>query len=127
VFLYPTPQALVAEGLAMTALEQVGAPSHTEGVVLAVREALLPIRANIAMLMDEGAMSLDEARAYARRWMLESDAHVAKAVDGVVARSWQPYGSCYVEGLRLCRAFVAREPDGFRRLLAEPLTPADLA
>jgi hypothetical protein len=126
VFLYPTPQALVAEGLAMIALEQVGVPSGVEGVVLAAREALLPVRANLAILLDEGSMSVDEARAYAHRWMLEPRARVDKAVDALLAHPWRPYTSCYPEGLRLCRAFAAREPDGFRRLLAEPLTTADL-
>jgi hypothetical protein len=126
VFLYPTPQALIAEGLAMIALEQVDAVDGIGGVVLATMETLLPVRTNIAILLDEHGASVDDARAYARRWMLESDARVDKAVNGLVTRSWRPYASCYPEGLKLCRAFAGREPDGFRRLLTEPLTPADL-
>jgi hypothetical protein len=126
VFLYPTPQALIAEGLAMIALEQIDAVDGISGVVLAAMEELLPVRANIAILLDEQDASVKDARAYARRWMLESDARVDKAVDALVKHPWRPYASCYPEGLELCRAFAAREPDGFRRLLAEPLTPADL-
>jgi hypothetical protein len=126
VFLYPTPQALIAEGLATIALEQVEAVDGIGGVVLATMEALLPVRANIAILLDEHGASVDDARAYARCWMLESDARVDKAVNGLVTRSWRPYVSCYPEGLELCRTFARREPDGFRRLLTEPLTTADL-
>jgi hypothetical protein len=131
VFVDPTPQALVAEGLAMIAREQVPAlggayDDQMVRVALAVMEALAPVRANIAILVDEHGVSVDDARAYARRWMLEPDARVDKAVDGLLARPWRPYESCYPEGHKLCRAFAQRQPDGFRRLLAEPLTTADL-
>ena len=128
LFLHPTPQALVAEGLAQIALEQVGATpaDDTARVVLTAREALLPVRTNIAILLDERGMSIDDARAYARRWMLDPDAKIDKAIDHLLTRSWPPYESCYPEGLRLCRAFAARQPNGFRRLLTEPLTTADL-
>jgi hypothetical protein len=110
----------------MIALEQIDTVDGISGVVLAAMEELLPIRANIAILLDEDDASVEDARAYARQWMLESDAHVDRAVDALVKRPWRPYESCYPEGLKLCRAFAAREHDGFRRLLAEPLTPADL-
>jgi hypothetical protein len=40
--------------------------------------------------------------------------------------TWRAYISCYVEGLPLCRAFVAGDPARFERLLSEPLTPDDL-
>jgi hypothetical protein len=43
------------------------------------------------------------------------------------AECWTPYESCYTEGASLCRAFAEREPDGFRRLLTEPLTTSDLS
>jgi hypothetical protein len=144
VFLYPTPQALVAEGIAQVALrcllgddaEYVAAERlrplgiayepETAAAVRAAREALGPVRTNVALLLDEGRASVDEARAYARRWMLEPDAHVDRAVRLLLARSWAPYESCYPEGLRLVRAFVDRERDGFRRLLTEQLTTSDL-
>jgi hypothetical protein len=34
--------------------------------------------------------------------------------------------TCYVEGLPLCRSFVAGDPARFRRLLTEQLIPSDL-
>jgi hypothetical protein len=143
VFLYPTPQALVAEGIAQVGLEALLAgPAErvaacvlrplgiaydvaTARVVRSVKEALGHVRPNIAMLLDEGR-STDEVRAYARRWMLEPDDEVDRAVEAVARRAWRPYESCYPHGLALCRVFVRREPQGFQRLLAEPLTTADL-
>jgi hypothetical protein len=142
VYLYPTPQALVAEGLAQLALENVlgdeaeyfGAEclrplgvaydAETAAVVRAVKEALVPVRANVATLLDDGDER--EARAYARRWMLEPDEQVDRAIRAIRDRAWPAYESCYPEGLTLCRAFVAGRPDGFRRLLTEQLTTADL-
>jgi hypothetical protein len=94
--------------------------------VRAVREALGPIRPNIAILLDEHGTSLDEARAFARCWMLDSDEHVDKAVEAIAERAWPHYESCYPEGLRLCRAFVDRVPGGLRRLLTEQLTTTDV-
>jgi hypothetical protein len=121
---YPTPQALVAEGLAQIGLEQLG---DAGGVVRAVNEALLPIRSSIA-IRRRRARRLGGRRARLRAPLddLECDAHVVKALEWLLARSWRPDESCYPEGLRLCRALAERGPAGFRRLLAEPLTTADL-
>jgi hypothetical protein len=142
VFLFPTPQALVAEGLAQMALQSVLGQDAEDvaaeclrplgirydarkaAVVRAVKEALGAVRANVAMLLDAGDEA--QARSYARRWMIESDEHVDRAVRAVRDGPWRPYESCYPEGLRLCRSYVAREPDGFRRLLTEQLTTSDL-
>ena len=41
--------------------------------------------------------------------------------------TWRAYIYCYVEGLPLCRRFVAGDPARFERLLSEQLIPADLA
>jgi hypothetical protein len=40
--------------------------------------------------------------------------------------AWPPYESCYAEGLVLSRGFAERKPDGFRRLLSEQRTTADV-
>ena len=140
VFLYSTPQALVAEGIAQLALEaalgdaaeSVGAAclrplgipydAETAARIRAAKELLLPVAQNIALL----GLSRDDAWAYARRWMLEGDDFVDKAIDSHLALTWRPYTSCYPEGLRLCRAFVAGDRARFARLLREQLTPADL-
>jgi len=143
VFLYPTPQALVAEGIGELALEALlgeradevaaeclqplGIPydAETAAVYRQVDRALLPVQANLAMLLDEGR-SHDEARAYARRWLLEDDKYVGKVLSSLTTRRWAPVESCYPEGLGLCRRFTDGDPARFRRLLQEQLTTVDL-
>ncbi len=144
VFVYPTPQALMAEGIAMLApevllgeaIEEVGARClrplgidyDTEGSVV-VRQAhglLLPVIANLAVMLDEGRVDRAGMIAYARRWRFDDDAHVERIVDNVCEQRWPPYQSCYTEGLRRCRRFVNSDPQRFGRLLREQLTPAAL-
>lgn len=140
VFLYPTPQALVAEGIAQLALEMalgddaddvaaaclrplgIAYDAETAVRVRAAKELLLPVLQNVALL----DLPREDAWAYLRRWMIDSDAHVDKTIDSYLALAWRPYTSCYPEGLRLARAFVGGDSARFTRLLREPLTPADL-
>jgi hypothetical protein len=143
VYLYPTPQVVVAEGIAELGLEvllgaeadAVGAQClrplgiaydiGTAAVYRRAEELLLPIRANIAMLLDDGR-SLDEMRSYARRWMLEDDEFVDAFVESLSSDRWPAYESCYAESLPLCRRFVDGDLARFERLLREQLTPRDL-
>ena len=39
---------------------------------------------------------------------------------------WRSYVTTYPNGYRLCKEFVAGDPERFKRLLTEQLTPADL-
>jgi hypothetical protein len=143
-FVYPTQQALIAEGIAMHAraallgadadtlaaevLRPLGIDYDAEVAAVAseVWTALFPVRVNLSMRLDGGQVDEAGALAYARRWMVEDDAYVEKAVHDMLEDPWPPYDSCYTEGHALVRAYAAREPDGFRRLLFEPLTTADL-
>ena len=90
VMVYPTAQPLVSEGTAMVALEALlgddaeevaaaclrplGIPYDVEtaAVVRSAKEALVPLQQNIELL----GLSREEARAYARRWLLEPDESV---------------------------------------------------
>jgi|SRR5579884_569571 len=144
VWVYTTPQALVAEGIAMIApelllgeeIEEVGAAClrpfgidyDIAGSAAARRahELLVPLRADFALRIDEGRVDRDGVFAEARRWMLEDDAYVARVVDNLHDSDWPPYESCYPEGLRLARAHVAGDAARFDRLLREQLTPAEL-
>jgi hypothetical protein len=83
------------------------------------------VRPNIAMMLDERA-SPEQARAYARRWMVEDDRQVDRRVRNLEELLWRPYESCYTDGLALCRRFTNSDPSRFRRLLHEQLTPSDL-
>jgi hypothetical protein len=144
VFVFPTPQALIAEGIATYAceallgreadglgagmLERLGIP-YDAGIAAAARtaeRALLPVRANIAILLDERAISTDAAYAYARRWMLEPDELITHRIQALLADPWRPYESCYPEGLAITDRFCAGDPARFRRLLREQLTIPDL-
>jgi hypothetical protein len=144
VWVYPTPQALMAEGIAMLApeillgeeIEEVGAQClRPLGIVYdmagsaAVRRAkelLVAVRSNLALMLDEGRIDRSSMRAYARRWLLEDDGYVDRVVENLRERPWPPYESCYPEGLRACRRFVDGDEDRFGQLLREQLTPATL-
>jgi hypothetical protein len=145
IFLVGTPQCLMAEGLADLALEallgerpesivadlfaSLGERYDAEVVqrVRGASEALGSVRQNAAFLLHEDGMAPDEVSAYVQRWSLLPKQRADKAVQFLTDPTWRAYITCYVEGLRLCQAFVAGDPARFERLLTEPLLPADLA
>lgn len=144
IFLVGTPQCLLAEGLADLALEVIagarpepvvaehlrplGIPYDPEvaAAVSVAGEALNAVRANVAWKLHEDGVSVDAAVAYLERWALLPKARAEKAVEFLTSPTWRAYISCYVEGLPLCRAFVAGDPTCFATLLTEQLVPADL-
>jgi hypothetical protein len=144
VYVYPTPQALISEGLASYALEallgiraeQIAAEclqpagiAYDHGTAAAVRRAeelLLPVRSNIALMLDRGATSI-EIHDYARAWLLDDAEQIDKAISHLEARSWRPYESCYPVALDLCRQYASSDRRRFKSLLHHQLTPADLA
>ncbi len=145
VWVYPTPQALIAEGIAMVApeillgeeieevsarcLQPLGIVYDTAGsaAVRQAKELLLSVRTNLALMLDEGQIDQAGMRAYARRWLLEDDSYVNRVVESMRDRRWPPYESCYTEGLHACRRFVGGDPERFGQLLREQLTPATLS
>ena len=144
VYVYPTPQAVISEGLASYGLEallgseadQIAADSlrpagipydhETASAVRAAETLLLPVRSNIALMLHDGAASL-EAHEYARAWLLDDREQIDQAIDRLQARSWRPYESCYPVGLALCHQYATANPNGFHDLLHRQLTPAELA
>ncbi len=143
-YVYPTPQALISEGIACHALEALlgdeaeevaarclqplGIPFDVE-TARAVREAgelLLGVRPNIAIMLDEGDVVAEDVHAYARRWLLDDDRLVARSLEGLQARAWRPYESCYPAGLELCRRYAAGDTARFGELLHRQLTPGQL-
>lgn len=148
IFLVGTPQCLLAEGLADLGLEVVvsgdaaevaamaaghlkplGIPFDEE-VVAAVGRAgdgLSRVRGNVALLLHERGGSVDDAVAYAERWALLPRNRAEKLVQFLTDETWRAYMTCYVEGLPLCRSFVAGDPSRFERLVTEQLTPDQLA
>jgi hypothetical protein len=143
VYVYPSPQAVISEGLACLAIEAllgedaervaaaclapagIAYDHETAAVVRQAEELLLPVRSNIALMLDGGSTSA-EAREYARTWLLDEPAQIEKAIDHLEGRAWRPYESCYPVGLNLCRRYVAGEHRRFSHLLRRQLTPDDL-
>ncbi|MEY2435702.1 MAG: hypothetical protein QOF97_538 [Acidimicrobiaceae bacterium] len=145
IFLVGTPQCLLAEGLADLGLEVI-VPDRAHEVVAehlrplgirydaevaaAVAEAgeLLgnAVRGNIALLLHADGADADAAIAYGERWGLLPRNRAEKAVEFQTDPTWRAYIFCYIDGLRLCRRFVAGDPARFERLITEALLPEDL-
>jgi hypothetical protein len=141
VFLYSTPQALTAEGIAQLAVELalatdvvseclgrlgIGWDADIARAAWELKTTMQPLRTNIALAMDEDGMTRDETWGYARAWLLEPDDYVTFLVDGVFGAAWPPYLACYDLGLRLCRAAVNGDTSRFEKLLREQISTPDL-
>ncbi|MEY2450492.1 MAG: hypothetical protein QOD92_66 [Acidimicrobiaceae bacterium] len=146
IFLVGTPQCLLAEGLADLGLEVI-VPSRRHETVAehlyplgirydaeiasAVADAgeLLgnAVRGNVALLLHVDGASEDDAVAYAERWGLLPRNRAQKVVEFQTDPTWRAYIFCYIDGLRLCRRYVAGDPARFERLITEALLPEDLA
>jgi hypothetical protein len=144
IFLVGTPQCLLAEGLADLGIEVLLGPDHEllleahlrplgipydTDVVAAVRhagETLGAVRGNAAWLLHQDGRPPAEVVSYLERWSLLPRARAEKAVEFLTDPTWRAYISCYIEGLRLCRVFVAGDPQRVERLLTEQLVPSDL-
>jgi hypothetical protein len=144
IFLVPTPQSIVAEGIA-----EVGPELLLDADVLARLERLLagrgidydakrgqaieqavePLRSvavDAALLVHEEGRPRDEAQAYLRRWALvdaERAAHMFSFVDDP---TWRAYPITYAAGRDMCRAWVGGDPARFRRLLTEQIRVSEL-
>jgi hypothetical protein len=141
-----TPECLLAEGLADLGLEVI-VPDHRHELLAAhLRPLGIPydaevasavadaselvgnaVRGNIALLLHEDGLSADDAVAYAERFGLLPHNRAAKVVEFQTDPTWRAYIFCYIDGLRLCRRFVAGDPARFERLITEALLPEDLA
>jgi hypothetical protein len=145
IFLVGTPQCLLAEGLADLGLEVLLGPKpepvvaehlrpldirYDAEVIAAVSEAseaLGAVRANAAWRLHAEGADPDVVVDEVARWALLPRARAAKAVEFLLHPTWRAYVTCYVDGLRLCRRYVAGDPARFVDLLSEQLVPDDLA
>lgn len=144
IFLVGTPQCLLAEGLADLALEALLGPNnepilaellHPLGIrydaevvaaISSAGEALSAVRGNAALLLHDRKRPEEEAVEELERWGLLSHERAVKSISFLTHPTWRAYIFCYVEGLPLCRGFVAGDPARFERLLSEQFVPADL-
>jgi len=142
--LVPTPQSLVAEGIAETGPRLVlddGSRNALSELFQReelpwdarrgweIREARTPLRAvglDAALLLHEQGASEDEAKAYVERWALATPTQAAQTVRFATDPTWRAYPITYSAGRRLCGAFVAGDPARFRRLLTEEVRVGEL-
>ena len=138
-----SPEAVISEGVAMTgpallvgdgqqlAAEVLGRLGFAYDAELGSRVAearrlLLPIAANLAMLIHDRGASPDEARDYADTWSLQPADRVAKQIDSQLRSPSPPYQHTYWQGLELVEAHVSGDPKRFRALLTARLLPREL-
>jgi hypothetical protein len=143
--LVPTPQSLIAEGIATIApwllLEGAGAEAladvvRREGGVeldldlaLAVGRTLEPCRwanVNAALMLHEGEAKESEVQAYLARWGLltpEMAAHLIRFLQEPTSRT---YIITYLAGRELTRAYIGADAARFRRLLTEQVRVGEL-
>jgi hypothetical protein len=143
IVLLPTPQSVIAEGIASMApsvlLDRTPEPfvalADAAGIdadfarAAAVESALEDCRwveVNAAHMLYGDGKEEDEVRAYLERWALldrELSAHAVRFLRGATARS---YIICYAAGRERCAAYVAGDPARFRRLLSEQVRVGEL-
>jgi hypothetical protein len=139
-----SPEAVISEGIAMTGPELVAGDGQELAAevlgrlgfaydaevgsrVVKARESLLPIAANVAMLLNDRGASAEDARAYSSTWSLQPDDRVAKQVDSQLRSSSPPYQHTYWQGHELVSAHVGGDPARFRELLTARVLPSELA
>jgi hypothetical protein len=143
--LVPTPQSLIAEGIAKLApevlLDREGGPALAAIVVRdagvefdleharAVEQALEPCdwaQVNAALLLHDGGASEAEVYEYLERWALLTPQWADHMLRFFAEPTSRSYVITYAAGRELCRSYVVREPDGFRRLLGEQVRVGEL-
>ncbi len=138
------PEVVITEGLAVNALAEAVREDGLRGLLdeagdLGVRMDpevaevvheeewnLFAAGTNAARMLHEDGISTGDAEAYLLEWTLETPERVAKTVRFLTDPGIRTYSPAYTHGRRLCRAFIDRTPDGFRRLLTEQLTVSSL-
>jgi hypothetical protein len=143
IVLLPTPQSVIAEGIASMApsvlldrapdvFAALADSAGTDGdfarlaAVESVLEACRWVEVNAAHMLYGDGKGEDEVRAYLERWALldaELSAHAIRFLRGRTART---YIICYSAGRELCAAYAGGDPDRFRRLLSEQVRVGEL-
>jgi hypothetical protein len=144
ILLIHTPECLVAEGIATNAIEQALGEDWTAlaaeilraldipfdeeiaRVVVTATGQLQDVDVNIAVSVAEDGWNESAAVEYHRRWALSPEDRARRAVAFDTHPMWSIYVPTYSYGERLVRAFSESRDAGFRSLLTEQLTTADL-
>jgi hypothetical protein len=145
IALVPTPQALVAEGIAEAggeivlddeALEEAFAVMRRHGLEASDPELLLRLRQvaerlgtvsqNAALMIHEDGVSQSDAAAYIAKWSLRPLNEAEQSVAFVTDPTWRAYVITYDAGLELCRRYIGGDPARLRRLLTEHVRIGEL-
>lgn len=144
IVLLPTPQSVIAEGIASMApgvlleraADTLAGVADAAGIdidfprAIAVQSALDAgrwLEVNAALMLYEDGRPEDEVRAYLEHWGVmdaELSAHAIRFLRGVTSRG---YILSYPAGQELCTAYVGGDPTRFRRLLCEQLRVGELS
>jgi hypothetical protein len=139
-----SPEALISEGIAETGpaivtgdgqelaaavLGRLGFEYHAEtgSRVVAARELMRPIPANVAMLLHGRGASREEAREYAATWSLQPDERVERMIDSQVRSPSPVYQHTYWQGRELVAGHVRGDATRLRELMTARIVPGDLA
>jgi hypothetical protein len=144
ILMIGTPQVLIAEGIAGLAAEMALGDEEQEvtatymagtgvdydpEVALAVQDARRPlehVQGNVALMIHSEGLATDEAHANFMNWGLMSQWRADRGLRFLSDSVWRSYVTAYTDGYRLCRDFVDGDPERFRQLLTQQLTPDDL-
>jgi hypothetical protein len=143
LLLIATPQSMISEGIAELAVRMAlgddeqevtaklvagtGTP-YDPDVSREVQQATesLSVMGNVALMLHSEGRSTDEAKEYLMHWALVSEPRAEFALRFVTDPMWRTYATTYADGYALCKEYVDGDPDRYKRLLTEQVTPAEL-
>jgi hypothetical protein len=139
----PTPQSVLAEGIAETSLDVLGEEAREAAIAIlrkhgveydhkrarAIKDALAPVRGlgvDLALLIHEDGASEDDAVAYSMKWGASTEDRARQGVRFVTDPTWRAYAITYSAGGELARAYHQNDPMRFKRLLSENVRVSEL-
>jgi hypothetical protein len=145
IILTGAPESLVSEGIAEAGPDVLLGPGGVERITAEVLAAhgleldaeqadriwsavdgIEGVSVNVALLVHEQGASDEDAVEYLMRWALRSRPLAEKSLSFIKDPTWRAYVSTYSDGRRLCRDWLRGNTERLRRLVTEPLVPADL-
>jgi hypothetical protein len=141
--LVPTPQSLLAEGIAETADEILGEEARRATIAILarhgisydaersreVREAFTPMRRlglDAALLIHEDGATEEQAKEHLMRWGVQTEQRATQSIRFVVDPTWRAYVITYSAGGELARAYHGGDPARFKELLEGQVRARDL-
>jgi len=139
----PTPQSVLAEGIAETARDVLGPDVEEAAIAIyrrhgieydheraqAISRAMEPMRGigvDVALKIHEDGANVDEAVEYAMRCGALTEQRARQSVRFVTDPTWRAYSICYSAGGELARAFHRNDPARFKQLLTENVRISEL-